>query len=206
VIAMTVVLLHLAKDDNAMVQVVAMKTKHTFERIFQKPNCNLPASLSREIGRVIVRWAHFENRMQAMIWAIVFDGAANGAALGRLAIRELKADERADLLGHVADVQGVVLDKALLKAIKRKARALGDQRNLLAHGIWTSTPDFGWVVRQTRGIWEDHPEGPKGKRSTTPQSIPMTAEDVRQTVVELDALIADAKKLDETLRKTDANR
>jgi hypothetical protein len=34
----------------------------------------------------------------------------------------------------------------------------------------------------------------------------MTAEDVRQTVVELDALIADAKKLDETLRKTDANR
>jgi hypothetical protein len=91
-------------------QRIAMKTKHVFERVSQKASYDLPASLNREIGRVIVRWAHFESHMQAMIYAIVFDGAADKAALGRLAIRELKVGERADLLGQVADVQGVMLD------------------------------------------------------------------------------------------------
>lgn len=101
-----------------------MKTKHVFERVSQKASYDLPASLNREIGRVIVRWAHFESHMQAMIYAIVFDGAANKAALGRLAIRELKVGERADLLGQVADVQGVMLDKPLLKSIRTKALAI----------------------------------------------------------------------------------
>jgi hypothetical protein len=136
-----------------------------------------------------------------MIWGIVFDEAANGAALGRLAIRELKVSERADLLREAADVQGVMLDKALLKSIKSKAVAINEQRNLLAHGSWTFRPDVGWMVRQTRGVWENHPEGPKGKRSIVPQSIPMSTEGVRQTVAELEQLIADAKKLQQTLRR-----
>jgi hypothetical protein len=181
-----------------------MKTKQVFERVSQKASYDLPASLSREIGRVIVRWAHFESHIQHMIYAIAFDGAANGAVLGRLAIRELKVDERANLLRHVADVQGVLLDRPLLKSIKTKALAISEQRNLLAHGIWTRRPDLGWMVRQTRGDWDDHPGGPKGKRSITPQSIPMSTEDVRQTVVELEELIADAKKLQQTLRRPDA--
>jgi hypothetical protein len=128
-----------------------MKTKHVFERVFQKASYDLPAPLNEEIGRVIVRWAHFEHHIQAIIWAIVFEGAANGTALGRLAVRELKVAQRADLLEQVADVQSVMLDKSLLKAIKRKASAISEQRNLLAHGIWTSVPDEGWTVQQTRG-------------------------------------------------------
>jgi hypothetical protein len=173
----------------------------TVRRISQKPNHVLPASLSREIGRVIVRWAYFENYMQVLICAVAFPGATNGAALGRLAIRETKPGERADLLGNVADVQGAGLDRALLKAIKKKAVALSGKRNLLAHGIWTDDQDAGWVVRETRGAWkEDHPESRGRKRSIEPESIPMTSDDVRQIVVELDALIADTKKLYQSLR------
>jgi hypothetical protein len=170
-------------------------------RISQEPSYDLPASLSREIGRVIVRWAHFESRMQVMIYYIAFAGAKNGGALGRLAIRELKAGERADLLRHVADVQGVVLDRALLKAIRKKAVALSEKRNLLAHGIWTRDQEVGWVVRETRGSWaEDHPKSRGRKRSIEPQSIPMNVEDVREIVAELDALIADTEKLKHTPR------
>jgi hypothetical protein len=167
-----------------------MKKKYVYERVSQKARYDLPAPLNREIGRLIVRWAHFENHLQSMITAILFDGAKDGAALGRLAVRELKVGERADLLARVADLRGVVLDKALLKAIKVKAIAISDQRNLLAHGIWTSTPDIGWIVRQTRGAWDEHPEGPRGKRSIEVQAI----------VANLEKLIADAKILQQTLR------
>jgi hypothetical protein len=173
----------------------------TVRCISQEPNYDLPASLSREIGRVIVRWAHFENQVQVLIYAIVFPGVKNGGPLGRLAIRETKAGQRADLLGDVADVRGVGLDRALLKAIKKKAEALSGKRNLLAHDIWTDDQDAGWVVRETRGAWEEHhPESRGRKRSIEPQSIPMTPDDVRQIVVELDALIADTKKLHQSLR------
>ena len=169
----------------------------TVRRISQEPNYDLPASLSREIGRVIVRWAYFENHMQSMIYAVAFLGAKNGGALGRLAIREMKAGERADLLENVADVQGVGLDRALLKTIKKKAEALGGKRNF---GIWTDD-HAGWVVRETRGAWKkDHPESRGRKRSIEPESVPMTSDDVRQIVVELDALIADTKKLHQSLR------
>jgi len=172
----------------------------TVRRISQEPNYDLPASLSREIGRVIVRWAYFENHMQSMIYAVAFLGAKNGGALGRLAIREMKAGERADLLENVADVQGVGLDRALLKTIKKKAEALGGKRNLLAHGIWTDD-HAGWVVRETRGAWKkDHPESRGRKRSIEPESVHMTSDDVRQIVVELDALIADTKKLHQSIR------
>jgi hypothetical protein len=53
----------------------------TVRRISQEPNYDLPASLSREIGRVIVRWAYFENHMQSMIYAVAFLGAKNGGLL-----------------------------------------------------------------------------------------------------------------------------
>jgi hypothetical protein len=165
-------------------------------RITQKANYDLPASLSREIGRVIVRWAHFESHMQNIIYAVAFNRAENAGALGRLAIRELKPDLRADLLADIAHVQGVGLDRVLLKAIRNKAEALGKKRNLLAHGIWTLDQDAGWVVRETRGNWgEEHPTSRGRKRSIEPESVPMNVEDVRQIVAELDALMADAKKL-----------
>jgi hypothetical protein len=171
-----------------------------FRRISQRSNYELSASLSREIGRVIVRWAHFENQMQVLIYAIAFKGAENGGALGRLAIREMKASQRADLLRDVADVQGVGLDRELLKAIKKKAEAISEKRNLLAHAIWTFDKETGWVVRETRGtVEEDHPERRGRKRSIEPESIPMNVKDVRQIVGGLDALIADVTKLHQTL-------
>jgi hypothetical protein len=169
-------------------------------RIHQKANYDLPATLSREIGRVIVRWAHFEHMMQTTIYAVAFAQDEVGGALGRLAIREAKAGQRADLLKDVADVRHYGLDRVLLKEIKNKAEVLSEKRNLLAHCLWTRDQEVGWVARQTRGAWaEDHPESRGRKRSIEPESIPINTKDVRQIVAELDALIADTKKLRETL-------
>jgi hypothetical protein len=159
------------------------------------------------LGRVIVRWAHFEHMMQSAIYAVAFAQDEAGGALGRLAIRELKAGERADLLRHVADVRRYGLDRALLKEIKNKAVALSEKRNLVAHCLWTRDQEVGWVARETRGAWaEDHPESRGRKRSIEPESVPMNTEDVRQIVAELDALIADTKKLRESLHEPANNR
>jgi hypothetical protein len=105
------------------------------------------------------------------------------------------------LLKDVADLQGVGLDRVLLKEIKKKAETLSDKRNLLAHCIWTRDQDAGWVARETRGAWgEEHPESQGRKRNIVPESLPINTEDVRQIVAELDVLIADAKKLQQSLR------
>jgi hypothetical protein len=182
-----------------------MKGKHVFQRVISTPRYDIPASLSREIGRVIVRWAYFEEQLQSLIWAIVFDCAEDGAALGRLAVRELRIEQRADLLADIANVRRVAFDKALLRAIKRKALDISRRRNLLAHGGWTFRPDTGWLVRETRGSWEEQADGPRGKRSITPQPVPVSTDDVRRTVAELEKLISDATKLRQTFLKTTAN-
>ena len=41
-----------------------------FEEIHHMSDYRLPASYTREIGRVIVRWAYLEHRVQAIIWTI----------------------------------------------------------------------------------------------------------------------------------------
>jgi hypothetical protein len=99
-------------------------------------------------------------------------------------------------------VQGVGLNQALLKTIKENAGALSEKRNLLAHGIWTFDQHAGWVVRQTKGSWpEDHPQRRGRKRSIEPESVPVNVEGLHQIVVEIDGLIADVKKLHQTLRE-----
>ena len=104
-------------------------------------------------GVAAFRWAYFENRMQSLIYAVAFTGAKNRGALGRLAIRETKAGQRVDLLGDVADVQGVELDRVLLKAIRKKAEALSNKRNLrhTAFGHLPTTMDGSFVRRKAPG-------------------------------------------------------
>jgi hypothetical protein len=138
-----------------------MSKRHEFRRVIQKTSYDLPAPMSREIGRIIVRRAYLEHYIQAIIWAIAFNGDEHGASLGRIAIREPSSKEsQLDLLQCVAEVRKIKLDFQLLKSIKTRSKAIADRRNLVAHGLWTEL-DQGWIVQQTRGTWFEYKGGPK---------------------------------------------
>lgn len=116
---------------------LAMKKRLTYESIQQKAKYKIPAAHCREIGRVIVRWAYYEQYIQRLIWAIAFAADAKGAALGRLVVRETKPEEQLKLLAAVAKVRGVTMDMAAFARIKTKSKSLAEDRNLMAHGLWT---------------------------------------------------------------------
>jgi hypothetical protein len=91
------------------------------DRIQSKASYALPPSFTREIGRIIVRWAFFERQIQQMVWGVAFDGDSKGAALGRLAILEAKFPERLDLLAKLAKVRNVKYDAKTLKSIRSRS-------------------------------------------------------------------------------------
>ena len=155
----------------------------------------LPIAHSREIGRVIVRWAFFEDYIQRMVSAIAFMAGKASIPLGRIAAREPKFPDRLRMLEHLAGIRNINLDKTLIQTMKTKSRLLVEKRNLLAHGIWTHVPGVGWVVQQTTGAWDEIEGGPKGSKRIKPEAVLMSVNDIRDVVNDIDDLIEDTKKL-----------
>lgn len=171
-----------------------------FEKIDHVSDFRLPASYTREIGRVIVRWAYVEHHVQSVIWALAFNCDELGGSLGRLAIVEQKFPQRLDLLKHLAKLRGVAFDKSLLKSLETKSKKLVAERNLLAHGCWTKHPVHGWIVRETRGEWEPSKTGPKGTRKLMPEAKQRDQNKIGKTVADLDSLIADFRAFKQSLQ------
>ena len=169
--------------------------RRTFQDVSEKSRYDLPGSLHRQIGCSIVRWAYFEQYIQKMIWAVAFNADRRGAAIGRIAMREPPASDRLDLLERVATVRGLSFDKTLLRELRKRTKALAEQRDLIAHGLWTKDPNVGWVVQQTRGTWTQHRGGPTGRKRVIPEASPRDVENLRATIWEIEVLIADGKKL-----------
>ena len=111
--------------------------------------------------------------MQSAIYAVAFAQDEAGGALGRLAIRELKAGERADLLRHVADVRRYGLDRALLKEIKNKAVALSENATWwhTAFGHATKRSDGSLVRREAPGQ-KTTPKVEGGNEASNPRASP----------------------------------
>jgi hypothetical protein len=186
-----------ARWDEKLGELEMQKTR--FEKVDHISEHRLPASFNREIGRVIVHWAFFEHQVQAMIWTIAFASDPLAGALGRLSIVEQRLPQRLELLRKLANVRRIGFDEKLLRSIREKSAKLYAERNLLAHGCWTKHPAHGWLVRETRGEWEESKDGPKGSRKVMPEEIRMDPAKIRKIVVELDALIKNTRALRNSL-------
>lgn len=170
-----------------------MKKHYEIERVTGLSTPQLPARLTREIGRIIVRWAYFEHCVQEMVW-----GALNvSPAAGRIAVREPRVIDRLDILRDVIKLRGGEMDWDLLKSMLERARLLAAKRDLLAHGMWHHHATTGeWLVQLARGSWpKDAAHLIAGSKKVTPESVPMDAEKLRAATSEIDALIDDLKRL-----------
>jgi hypothetical protein len=135
---------------------------------------DLPASLSREIGRIVVRWAYLEFVVQQIIWNL----AQVTFPVGRLAVREPRLEDRIVLVRHLAELRGINLPEKPVATLQTNSRTLARERDILAHGYWFFE-DGQWRVVLTRGKWPDNDPHPSSK-SIVPEALVVTTEDLRK--------------------------
>lgn len=124
---------------------------------------DLPASLSREIGRVIVAYAAMEMVLSKIIYALLGVGPKEG----RLAIREPRALDRFELIRDLANLSGIA-DYPGTKLLAEGIKEVMIQRDQLAHGVWVRHPETGkLLLRLTKGQWQPV----KGQRGNTKRLV-----------------------------------
>ncbi len=167
--------------------------KYIAERVTGLASYNLPASLAREVGRIIVSWAYFEHCVQEMNWQAL--GISEAA--GRIAMREPSVTDRLEMLSSLVELREGTWDVELYKSILARSKILAAKRNLLAHGIWGYVKHLHeWHVQLARGSWpKNRSDLIKGSKKVIPESVLMDAGKLRQATTEIEALLADLKKL-----------
>jgi hypothetical protein len=135
---------------------------------------DLPASLTREIGRIIVAYANLEHRLSVIIYALL----GVPSAIGRLAVREPRSTDRFDLIVQLLDLREVSVDETEISDLKAAISEVAAQRDRIAHGIWIRSRNGTLHLRLTRGAWQPV-EGQRGKtsRAILPEGPPYTTAD-----------------------------
>jgi hypothetical protein len=138
---------------------------------------DLPQALTREIGKIVTRWAFLEYQIQAFIW----DLAGVDQRVGRLAMREPRITDRWDVMLDLAALQGVKVDTKQLSSFKTGLNELQSKRDLFAHGVWTKPKGKGrpWHVILARGNHARDVEIPHRNRRISPEGVSVSAEQLR---------------------------
>jgi hypothetical protein len=163
------------------------------ERVKGPASYNLPPRFVREIGRIVVSWAYFENCIQEMNWQAL----GISPAAGRTAMREPRASERLEMLNALIELRDGTWDILLYKSILARTKVLEAKRNLVAHGIWGYVAYANeWHVQLARGTWpKNQSELIKGSKKTNPESVLMSVEKFREATSAIEMLLADLSKL-----------
>ena len=142
---------------------------------------DLPPSLFREIGRVIVGFARLEYQLSQAIYVVLRLDRQSG----RLAIREPRATDRLSLLLDLLQQRGVSFATDT-DALEASLAASQRERNQLAHGVWGLSPIDGQpALSITHGQWRPFGTRERVRRILVPESIPFTVSDCRRTLGEI---------------------
>jgi hypothetical protein len=175
--------------------------KYSINRVSQKASSDLPAPMCREIGRIMVRWAHLESHVQGLVWLLL----ELDAPKGRIAVRDPRVSEKLDMIRELTALRGMTLDLTLFKSIRTRAEELSRTRDLVAHGLWVYIESHGeWRVQDSRGHWPKDPAlvrsgAPQGSRRIETEAVLMTVDKLISTVANIKALFADIKTLQTTV-------
>lgn len=117
----------------------------------------LPAHISREIGRLMVANAYLEY----VLGEIVLDLLKLDQKRGRVAIRQPRAGDTYDMIKDLAEIEKISFSPEI-ENIRTSLNELSMKRDWLAHGIWVDDKKRGLLLRITSGSWQPAP-GTKGK-------------------------------------------
>lgn len=169
-----------------------MKKGFEIDRVRQIGSYDLPAGMSREIGRVIVRWAYFEGSIQDLVRQVL--GLSD--PVGRIAIREPKASERLEMLRDLVQLRGASWDDTLCKSMIDRTNQIARDRHLIAHGSWVKTANH-WHIQVTRGSWLPVLKDRVGAstKKVVPELRRLDMAELRNLANQIDALIEDLRRL-----------
>ena len=157
----------------------------------------LPATLCREIGRIISRWAFLENYVQRTVWIVMGISREEG----RLAVREPRLEEQVELIADLMRVYELKVDDKLISALSDGIRKQVRIRDAIAHGAWSFSEDYGdWQVTNTKGTW-DKQDRPKieRKKKINPEGILLGVTALRRRVAAIDEIITNATILHDSI-------
>src|SRR5437763_1267817 len=93
------------------------------------PTYRIPLNLARQIGHVIVSYAHLE----WLLSRILFAALGIDAVEGRVALRDQSATERFDIIKRLLPLKEMAVPEGS-KELRAAIESCQDQRNELAHG------------------------------------------------------------------------
>jgi len=160
--------------------------KEKLQRFELSASFELPATFSREIGRILVHWAYLEHSLQRLIWFLLEISEPEG----RVAVREPRVEDRFDMIRDLADLKSVPLDKKAWAGVKKECEKVRTYRDLVAHGLWVLYPDDIWRVQQLRGQHTENVEGPPHRsRRIAPGTVLITLDGLRRTTQHIKTVI-----------------
>ena len=157
----------------------------------------LPATLCREIGRIISRWAFLENYVQRIVWTLMGISREEG----RLAVREPRLEDRVEVITDLMRIYELKVDDKLTSALLDGIRKQVHIRDAVAHGAWSFSDDYGdWQVTNTKGTW-DRQDRPKieRKKKINPEGILLGVAALKKRVAAIDDLISNATILHDSI-------
>lgn len=157
---------------------------------------DLPPSINRELGRIIVRCSYLEFYLQSIIWRLL----QITVPMGRIATRMPRAEDRVDMIRDLAIVRKITLDENKLATLKKNIRGIWERRDTLAHGVWTKAPDNRWLVIKQAGNWPEHLATPVRSRRIMPEALTVNVDALRTITEGLDNTIESARKLSDLIQ------
>jgi hypothetical protein len=159
-------------------------------KIVAQAEYDIPANLSREVGRINIRWAFFEHAIRRVIWTAL----GVDPKIGRTAIRDPRID---DLIGMIEDIgylRKFKVDRIKLKNLVARANEVKSWRDLAAHGLWI--PDAnGWFLQLIRGNYPKNSQAEHPKRRINPEGVRVDIDGLRTVTRGIEMLINDALEL-----------
>lgn len=138
----------------------------------------LPTGYYREIGRIMVYWAHIE----FLLRRATHIAAGLDQKLGRVALMEPRPEGVPEHIRKVFLARHMV-PPTFRKELKDEISKLYDWRNALAHGVWIDLPNIRYPVLQyTKGARKSLPDAPgKGvPHKVDPISYRLTVTQLKQ--------------------------
>lgn len=161
---------------------------------------DLPATVCRDIGRIITRWAYVEHYLQNIVYMLI--GVSQ--AIGRLAVREPRATDRLDLIRDLIAAKGLTEPDVDYKALRLAMEDIEDLRNVTAHSIWHwSSQHQAWVVQIARGSWEGVNKTDRAKKSKriAPEGQIIKSTTFAGYILGIDGIIQILKKMQANLEE-----
>jgi hypothetical protein len=146
---------------------------------------DLPDWLNQSVGRIIVRFAYFEHFLKAIVWDLV----GVDEVVGRLAVRDPRAEDTIDLIRDLAGRKGIQLLPDDISALKTMVNEASRNRDTLAHGAYTQRADGEWQVVQFSGTWPKQSSGGRLSRRVLPETLRLDPAHLAKTEKAIESLI-----------------